>query len=46
MPIGSNAGAPNDREMQMGILKDSLQCIVEFDHFGMTKMLPYTYSHR
>ncbi len=46
VPIGSNAGAPNDREMQMGILKDSLQCIVEFDHFGMTKMLPYTYSHR
>lgn len=27
VPIGSNTGAPNDREMQMGILKDSLQCI-------------------
>lgn len=46
VPIGSNAGAPNDIEMQMGILKDSLQCVVDFDHYGMLKMLPYEYSHR
>lgn len=45
VPIGSNAGAPNDPEMQTGILKDSLECVVEFDHPGMMKMLPYTYSH-
>jgi D-proline reductase (dithiol) PrdB len=45
VPIGSNAGEPNNREMQTAILKDSLQCIVEFDHFGQMRMLPYEYRH-
>jgi D-proline reductase (dithiol) PrdB len=45
VPIGSNAGEPNNIEMQMGILKDSLQCVVEFDHFGQSKLLPYEYRH-
>ncbi|AND83559.1 D-proline reductase (dithiol) protein PrdB [Clostridium tyrobutyricum] len=45
VPIGSNAGEPNNIEMQMGILKDSLQCVAEFDHFGQLKLLPYEYRH-
>jgi D-proline reductase (dithiol) PrdB len=45
VPIGSNAGEPNNIGMQMGILKDSLQCVVDFDHFGQLKLLPYEYRH-
>lgn len=45
VPIGSNAGEPNNVEMQIGILKDSLQCVEEFDHFGQLKLLPYEYRH-
>jgi D-proline reductase (dithiol) PrdB len=45
VPIGSNAGEPNNKEMQTGILKDSLQCVAEFDRFGQLKLLPYEYRH-
>jgi D-proline reductase (dithiol) PrdB len=45
VPIGSNAGEPNNKVMQTAILKDSLQCVVEMTQFGETKMLPYEYRH-
>ncbi|SFA95389.1 D-proline reductase (dithiol) protein PrdB [Clostridium frigidicarnis] len=45
VPIGSNAGEPNNIEMQTAILKDSLQLVVEMKEFGEMKMLPYEYRH-
>ena len=45
VPIGSNAGEPNNPTMQMGILKDTLNAMEEFDHFGQMKALPYEYRH-
>lgn len=46
VPIGSNAGEPNNIKMQMDILKDSLLFISEeADHYGMCKVLPYEYRH-
>lgn len=45
VPIGSNAGEPNNIPMQTAILKDSLQAVVEMKHFGELKMLPYEYRH-
>lgn len=45
VPIGSNAGEPNNVEMQTAILKDSLNAVTEMVHFGETIMLPYEYRH-
>lgn len=45
VPIGSNAGEPNNKEMQTAILKDSLNAMVKMDHFGEIIMLPYEYRH-
>ena len=45
VPMGANAGAPHDKAMQTGILKAALQCLIEFDHFGQSKVLPYEYKH-
>ena len=45
VPMGANAGAPNDKDMQTHILKDALTALVEFDHFGQNKALPYEYKH-
>ncbi len=46
VPIGSNAGEPNNIEMQTAILKDTLNFIAEeADHYGMCKVLPYEYRH-
>lgn len=45
VPIGSNAGEPNNVEMQTAILKDSLQAVVDMTKFGETIMLPYEYRH-
>lgn len=46
VPIGSNAGEPNNIEMQTAILKDTLNFIEsEADHYGMCKVLPYEYRH-
>lgn len=46
VPMGANAGAPNDKVMQMGILKDALECLMSFDHFGQVQALPYEYKHK
>lgn len=45
VPMGANAGAPNDKAMQTNILKDALRSLIEFDHFGQGKALPYEYKH-
>ena len=46
VPMGANAGAPNDNVMQTGILKDALECLMTFDHFGQVQALPYEYKHK
>ncbi len=46
VPIGSNAGEPNNKEMQTAILKDTLRFMAEeAEHYGMCKVLPYEYRH-
>ncbi|MFT8362783.1 MAG: D-proline reductase (dithiol) protein PrdB [Sporolactobacillus sp.] len=43
VPIGSNAGEPNNPEMQTAILKDTLEQVTQMTHFGQMKVLPYEY---
>ena len=45
VPIGSNAGEPNNKEMQTAILKDTLNAVATMTHFGELKVLPYEYRH-
>lgn len=45
VPIGSNAGEPNNVEMQTAIIKDSLKAVVEMKEFGEMRLLPYEYRH-
>lgn len=45
VPIGSNAGEPNNVEMQTAILKDTLTLVTEMTSFGEMKVLPYEYRH-
>ncbi|AJD31778.1 D-proline reductase (dithiol) protein PrdB [Clostridium sporogenes] len=45
VPIGSNAGEPNNVEMQTAILKDSLNAMTKMQNFGELIMLPYEYRH-
>lgn len=45
VPIGSNAGEPNNKKMQTAILKDTLNAVVEMKTFGELKVLPYEYRH-
>ncbi|ABS39494.1 D-proline reductase (dithiol) protein PrdB [Clostridium botulinum] len=45
VPIGSNAGKPNNVEMQTAILKDSLNAMTKMQNFGELIMLPYEYRH-
>ncbi|MDL2307249.1 hypothetical protein LJC48_04390 [Desulfovibrio sp. OttesenSCG-928-C06] len=45
VPMGANAGAPNDKMMQTAILKDTLNALMEFTEFGQNKALPYEYKH-
>ncbi|GEB77339.1 D-proline reductase (dithiol) protein PrdB [Sporolactobacillus inulinus] len=45
VPIGSNAGEPNNVAMQTAILKDTLTAIEEMTTFGQMKTLPYEYRH-
>lgn len=45
VPIGSNAGEPNNIEMQTAILKDSLNAMTKMQQFGELIMLPYEYRH-
>lgn len=43
VPMGANAGAPNDVEMQKNIVKDSLEQLVEIPSAGKIISLPYEY---
>lgn len=43
VPMGANAGAPNDVDMQYNICKDALVKLVEIDSAGQIIRLPYEY---
>lgn len=43
VPMGANAGAPNDKEMQYNIVKDSLIQLIKIDQPGKIVSLPYEY---
>ena len=45
VPIGSNAGEPNNKAMQTAILKDTLALVATMEHFGEMRALPYEYRH-
>lgn len=44
VPMGANAGAPNDKEMQTAIVRDSLKYLVEISSAGKIVPLPYEYN--
>lgn len=44
VPMGANAGEPNNKEMQTNILKDTLRKLVEIESAGKIVPLPYEYS--
>ncbi len=43
VPMGANAGEPNNIEMQTGIVKDTLRQLVEIQTPGRIISLPYEY---
>ena len=43
VPMGANAGAPHDVEMQYNITKDSLELIETIETPGKIVPLPYEY---
>lgn len=43
VPMGANAGAPNNPEMQMNIVRDSLIQLIKIDQPGKIVPLPYEY---
>ncbi|QEH61400.1 D-proline reductase (dithiol) PrdB [Spiroplasma chinense] len=43
VPMGANAGEPNNKEMQTNILRDTLEQLVEIDQAGKIVPLPYEY---
>ncbi|TCO74746.1 hypothetical protein EV214_1118 [Marinisporobacter balticus] len=43
VPMGANAGAPNDKEMQTAITKESLEALVSIQTPGRIVNLPYEY---
>lgn len=44
VPMGANAGAPNDKAMQTAIVRDSLNQLVEISSAGQIVQLPYEYT--
>lgn len=48
VPIGSNAGEPNNIEMQTAILKDTLNAMEDgtLSSYGSEILLPYEYHHK
>ena len=45
VPIGSNAGEPNNIPMQTAIIKESLEWVRDCPSYNQTKVLPYEYRH-
>lgn len=43
VPMGANAGAPNDPVMQKGICKETLEQLVKIETPGTIVTLPYEY---
>jgi len=43
VPMGANAGAPNNKEQQYNIVKDTLAQLVKIDQPGKIVPLPYEY---
>lgn len=43
VPMGANAGEPNNVEMQTNILKDTLKQLIEIPSAGKIIQLPYEY---
>ena len=43
VPMGANAGAPFDDDMQRNILKETLKQLVEVKEAGVTIPLPFQY---
>lgn len=43
VPMGANAGAPNDANMQYNIVKDALMQLEKIDSPGKIVPLPYEY---
>lgn len=43
VPMGANAGEPNNIEQQTAILKDTLQQLIEIPSAGKIVPLPYEY---
>ena len=43
VPMGANAGEPNNKEMQYNIVKDTLEQIEEIESAGKIVSLPYEY---
>ena len=43
VPMGANAGEPNNKEMQHAILKETLEKLIEIDTPGKIVPLPYEY---
>ena len=43
VPMGANAGEPNNKEMQINILRDTLTQLVKIDQPGKVVPLPYEY---
>ena len=46
VPMGANAGAPNDVEMQYNICRDALLQLVKIESAGKIVPLPYEYVAR
>ncbi len=42
--MGANAGAPNDKEMQTGIVKASLEAMMAMSSAGQIVPLPFEYA--
>ena len=43
VPMGANAGEPNNKEMQYNIVKDSLDQLIKIQTPGKIVPLPYEY---
>lgn len=43
VPMGANAGAPNDKEMQTAIVRESLNQLIKIQTPGKIVSLPYEY---
>lgn len=43
VPMGANAGEPNNPEMQYNIVKDTLEQLVKIESSGKIVSLPYEY---